>query len=94
MSSFTHAVNVNGHKKFKAHLGSVENTLDEFIRNDRLIAEGDVRFNSQGQLVMAHDFENADDQNRPSFKEWFVRIIEDGVALSPEKNFGYSNYFI
>ena len=86
---FEHAVNVKGPKGILSHRGKVERSLDNFLKSPTPIAEGDIRFSSKGRLVMAHDLENANDADRPTFKEWFSAILTCETKISPKHYSGF-----
>src|SRR4051794_566751 len=65
-NAFEHAVNVQ-RTPSRSHHGKLEGALNEFLSGPTLIAEADIRFNSKGELVMAHDVEDRD-SNRLKFK--------------------------
>ncbi|MEW6057475.1 MAG: hypothetical protein AB1540_12760, partial [Bdellovibrionota bacterium] len=93
-NAYWHAVNMKA-SDFITEKGKKEKALSEFLKNDVVIAEADIRFNSKGELVMAHDAQYAEGSDKPghaqdrlTFKEWFLAIAKSPVRFKPETHFG------
>src|SRR5690349_9485435 len=82
---FEHAVNLQAGEPKATGKGKLEKSLESFLKGPTPIAEGDVRLNSKGVAVMAHDRESVDEPNRPTFRQWFKATLASKIKIDSKK---------